>query len=106
MRKFTKYPSSYKKVSAYHQLEVPYKKLVVYENDKIRVESTGRDYDFIGTIENLTDSEYCFADDYELSKKFEKYLGYVPDYCIAPHDWVGILADDEGYTLLNFFDEL
>lgn len=64
---------------------------VVYDKDGIKVATTGRDYDFIATIENDTDEEYCVED-----------LGL----CVPAHDWVGLLADDEGYADLEYFKSL
>lgn len=97
-RKFTKYPSNYVKASALNHK-------VIYDDGKIKVETTGRSYDFIATIENLTNYEYCL--DEELHSELEQYLGFTPEgYCIAPHDWVGILANDEGYMLLDFFKNI
>lgn len=64
---------------------------VVYDKDGIKVTTTGRDYDFIATIENDTDEEYCVEE-----------LGL----CIPAHDWVGLLADDEGYADLEYFKSL
>lgn len=61
----------------------------IFENDKIKVSETGRDYDFIAVIENKTDKEIkiVFDDD-----EMEIY-----NFLIEPNDWVGFLADDEGY---------
>jgi hypothetical protein len=64
---------------------------VVYDKDGIKVATTGRDYDFIATIENDTDEEYCVEE-----------LGL----CVPAHDWVGFLADDEGYADLEYFKSL
>lgn len=64
---------------------------VIYDKDGIKVTTTGRDYDFIATIENDTDEEYCVEE-----------LGL----CVPAHDWVGFLADDEGYADLEYFRSL
>ena len=64
---------------------------VVYDKDGIKVITTGRNYDFIATIENDTDEEYCIEE-----------LGL----CVPAHDWVGFLADDEGYADLEYFESL
>lgn len=66
-------------------------RVVVYDKDGIKVATTGRDYDFIATIENDTDEEYCVEE-----------LGL----CVPAHDWVGLLADDEGYADLEYFKSL
>ena len=65
--------------------------MIVYDKDGIKVATTGRDYDFIATIENDTDEEYCVEE-----------LGL----CVPAHDWVGFLADDEGYADLEYFKSL
>lgn len=64
---------------------------VVYDKEGIKVITTGRNYDFIATIENDTDEEYCVEE-----------LGL----CVPAHDWVGFLADDEGYADLEYFESL
>ena len=66
-------------------------RIVIYDKDGIKVATTGRDYDFIATIENDTDEDYCVED-----------LGL----CVPAHDWVGFLADDEGYADLEYFKSL
>lgn len=64
---------------------------VIFENNKIKIMATGRDYDFIATVSNLTNYPVIitFRDD-----EFEPLK-------IAPSDWSGILADDEGRELLE-----
>lgn len=64
---------------------------VIFENAKIKITTTGRDYDFIATVSNLTNYPIVITfrgDDLEPLK-------------IAPSDWLGILADDEGRELLE-----
>lgn len=67
-------------------------KEIIYEDDYVKVETTGHDYDFIATIQNKTDSDLnCFiGDDEDMSCLLE------------PNDWVGILANYEGYKELEF----
>ena len=63
----------------------------IFENDLIKVSATGRDYDFIAIIDNKTDGQICVHYDKP---------GYNDNYnpiLVAPNDWVGLLADDEGY---------
>lgn len=63
----------------------------IFENDLIKVSATGRDYDFIAVIENKTNQEICVHYDEP---------GYNDNYdpiLIEPNDWIGLLADDEGY---------
>lgn len=65
---------------------------IVFENDLIKVSRTGRDYDFIAVVENKTDKEVQIIFDNEL------------EYCnfsVDANDWVGILANDDGYTSLK-----
>ena len=65
--------------------------MTIFENDIIKVDMTGKDYDFIATIENKTNGQICVHYDKP---------GYNDNYnpiLIAPNDWVGLLADDEGY---------
>ena len=67
------------------------KKKVVYDKDGIKVTETGNDYDFIATIENDTDKDYHVE-----GSGFD-------DFIVSAHDWVGLMADEEGYTVLNYF---
>lgn len=65
--------------------------IMIFENEQIKVKETGRDYDFIATVENKTDHEITiiFNDD-----------------CIEPivvDDWIGILADSNGYETIEAF---
>ena len=63
----------------------------IFENDLIKVSATGRDYDFIAIIDNKTDGQICVHYDEP---------GYNDNYdpiLIAPNDWIGLLANDEGY---------
>lgn len=60
------------------------------KNECFEVKRTGRDYDFIATIENNTDLILAIT-----PADFEE-----PFY-IEPNDWVGLLADDEGYYTLE-----
>ena len=62
---------------------------IVYEDDKIKVTETGKDYDFIATIENKTSQTV-----YIVPENLEEFY-------ILPVDWVGLLADEEGRTTLE-----
>ena len=67
----------------------------IFENDLIKVSTTGRDYDFIAIIDNKTDGQICIHYDKP---------GYNDNYepiLVAPNDWFGLLADDEGRDWLN-----
>ena len=62
----------------------------IFENDLIKVSATGRDYGFIAIIDNKTDGQICIHYDKP---------GYNDNYdpiLVAPNDWFGLLADDEG----------
>lgn len=62
---------------------------IVYEDDKIKVTETGKDYDFIATIENKTSQTV-----YIVPENLEEFY-------ILPIDWVGLLADEEGRATLE-----
>lgn len=64
----------------------------IFENDVIKVFRTDRDYDFIAIVENKTDKETQIIFDDE----FEFY-----NFSINANDWVGLLANDDGYTSLE-----
>lgn len=64
--------------------------MTIFENDFIKVNMTGHNYDFIAVIENKTDNRICVHYDEP---------GYNDNYdpiLIAPNDWIGLLADEEG----------
>ena len=67
----------------------------IFENDLIKVSATGHDYDFIAIIDNKTDGQICIHYDEP---------GYNDNYdpiLVAPNDWIGLLADDEGRDWLK-----
>lgn len=64
--------------------------MTIFENDFIKVSTTDKDYDFIAVIENKTNQKICVHYDEP---------GYNDNYdpiLIAPNDWVGLLAGEEG----------
>lgn len=64
--------------------------MTIFENDFIKVSTTGHDYDLIAVIENKTNQKICVHYDEP---------GYNDNYdpiLIAPNDWVGLLAEEEG----------
>ena len=63
------------------------------KNDNFVVSITGRDYDFIAIIENNSDEK--------LKIVFDNDEDYFLE--IKPNDWLGLLADDDGYSMLNYF---
>ena len=70
----------------------------IFENELIRVESTGRDYDFIATVENKTDKKI------RVHYKDMDLLDTYDTIDVEPNDWVGLLADEEGYDLVQKFE--
>lgn len=63
---------------------------IIFENDFIKVSTTEKDSDFIAVIENKTNQKICVHYDEP---------GYNDNYdpiLIAPNDWVGLLAGEEG----------
>lgn len=70
-------------------------KKVIYEDDFVKVETTGHDYDFIATIQNKTDADLdCF-----IGKDADRIC------MLEANGWVGVLANDEGYEELEIIKE-
>ena len=64
--------------------------MTIFENDFVKISTTGRDYDFVAVIENKTNEQICVHYDKP---------GYNDNYdpiLIAPNDWIGLLANEEG----------
>lgn len=62
----------------------------IFENNFIKVSTTGHDYDFIAVVENKTNNKICVHYDKP---------GYNDNYdpiLIRSNNWVGLLANDEG----------
>lgn len=74
---------------------------VIYSKDGIVVKKTGRDYDFIATIQNNTDDIF-YINTYDPNCDNVEECNVV----VNPHDWIGILADDEGYDIVEYFEKL
>ena len=70
-------------------------KKIIYEDEFVKVETTGHNYDFIATIQNKTNTDLdCFIGNYEdMSCLLES------------NNWIGILANDEGYEFINLIKE-
>ena len=64
---------------------------VIFENDKIKITTTGRDYDFIATVSNLTNYPIIIT---FIDNDFEPIT-------VAPSDWLGLLSDDAGRAVLE-----
>lgn len=61
----------------------------IFENDFIKVSTTGHDYDFIAVIENKTNQKiYLHYDEPGYNDNYDPIL-------IEPNDWIGLLANDE-----------
>ena len=69
---------------------------IIYEDDTIVVTDTGRDYDFIATVENIDRT-------YPIRIKFTGDFDYIEPIEIDANDWIGILADDEGIDEIHAF---
>ena len=65
---------------------------VVYEDGDIVVTKTGRDYDFIGVIENQNDYAIRVIVGDECDEEY---------FDIDGNEWIGILADEDGYYCLE-----
>lgn len=66
---------------------------IILENETIKVSETGRDYDFIATIENKTNNDIVIQPtDYNL----EFYETH-----ISANDWIGLLANENGWITLE-----
>lgn len=64
----------------------------IFENETIKISETGRNYDFIAIIENKTDNIV----------EIEYQNGYIKStITIYSNDWIGILADEDGYIVLD-----
>lgn len=64
------------------------------ENERIRVRTSGHDYDFIATVENLTEETIYI--------KFAGEAVWIePLAPIRSNGWVGLLANTEGYSALE-----
>lgn len=71
--------------------------MTIFENEFIKVSTTGKDYDFIAVIENKTNEQICIHYD---------ETGYNDNYdpiLITPNDWVGLLANEEGRDWVEAF---
>ena len=67
----------------------------IFEHDIIKVNVTGQDHGWIAIIDNKTDGQICIHYDEP---------GYNDNYdpiLVAPNDWFGLLAGDEGRDWLK-----
>lgn len=70
------------------------KSAILFYNGEISISYTGKDYDFIATVENMTDG------------KIELYIGdpiveTTESFVIEAKDWMGICNDSIGQWILN-----
>lgn len=59
--------------------------MTIFENEFIKVSTADKYYDFIAVIENKTNEQICI----HYNDSYDPIL-------IAPNDWVGLLANEEG----------
>ena len=72
--------------------------MTIFENDFVKISTTGKDYDFIAVIENKTNEQICVHYDKP---------GYNDNYdpiLIAPNDWVGLLNTEEDRDWIKAFE--
>lgn len=69
-----------------------YSSVDIFENESIIVSISNRDYDLIAYVENRTDKEIWIV--------FPENTG-IHCFEIPPREWVGLLADEYGYSTLN-----
>lgn len=70
--------------------EITEKPQVIYEDENIKISTTGRDYDFIATVQNKTSLPVRIA---PVNDDFSSYE-------VGPNNWVGISANMDGYVEL------
>lgn len=64
--------------------------MTIFENDFIKVSTTGQDYDFIAVVENKTNEQICVHyNEPDYNDNYEPIL-------IKPNDWMGLLSNKEG----------
>ena len=72
--------------------------MTIFENDFIKVSTTGKDYDFITVIENKTNEQICvYYDEPGYNDNYDPIL-------IAPNDWVGLLNTEEDRDWIKAFE--
>ena len=72
----------------------------IYEDKNIIVRETGRDFDFIATVENKTDEIISILPDDN-----SDYETLFEAFDIQPLDCVGLIADEEGRSTLRAIKE-
>ena len=72
--------------------------MTIFENEFIKVDTTGQGSAFIAVIENKLDGQICVHYDKP---------GYNDNYdpiLIAPNDWVGLFANEKGRDWIKAFE--
>ena len=71
--------------------------MTIFENEFIKVNTTDKDYDFIAVIENKTNEQICVRyDKPDYNDNYDPIL-------IAPNEWIGLLANEEGRDWVEAF---
>lgn len=68
----------------------------IFENDEIKVSSTGRDYDFVATVENKTDQPLAVA-----PGQIQSDNEFFEPFVIEPGDWHGVETGEDGDHFLT-----
>lgn len=66
----------------------------IYVDEAVTISSTNTDYDFIGFVENNSNDDIKVA-----------FFNGTPAFLVPAGDWVGILADDEGYAQMELLEK-
>lgn len=75
----------------------------IYESEEVIIKTTGHDYDFIATIQNVSNRDIQIT--------FIGKMDYLEPIMVEYDEWVGIEADEVGYEQLealiigNFYTE-
>lgn len=79
----------------------------VYEDEELIVKSTGHDYDFIATLEIDEESDYTqeYHSGDALVVVFTGDFEWLEPIKVPAADWVGLLADEEGYAALEAIEK-
>lgn len=70
----------------------------LFENEKIKVSKTGRDYDFVAVVENKTQKDILIT-----FPDTDDFFG--EEFSVSANDWAGILAIEETPNLLQAFEQ-
>ena len=74
-------------------------KVILYQDNNIEIYLTGRDYDFIAVVDNFSEKEI------KIKIKDDNVEYIFEDFTVKPCDWVGILADNEGYSFVEAVEQ-